>query len=125
MKKIPGISDAEWEVMQIIWDDNPVSANDIAEKLGPEKKWNSRTVKTLITRLVKKGVLNYTIDGKKYLYSPLFTREDYMEKESKSFMNKVFSGSKLPMLSFFVKSNELSEKEIEELKRMLDEKDTK
>lgn len=117
------ISEAEWEVMKIIWAHAPCSAKEIVELLAEKKNWNHRTVKTLLSRLVKKDVLDYHTEGNRYIYSPQVKREDVVTEESQSFLNRVFDGFTIPMLAHFVKSSKMTSEEIEALKKLLEEKE--
>lgn len=119
----PNISDAEWEIMRICWVmDVPFTANEIVEALKDHIDWKPNTIKTLIGRLVKKGVLGYKEDGRNYLYYPLIAEEECIKAESKSFLTRVFGGALKPMLVTFLQDEKLSREEIEELKRILDER---
>jgi len=119
----PNISDAEWEVMKICWSmDAPFTANEIVKALENHTDWKPNTVKTLIGRLVKKAVLGYKEDGKNYVYHPLITEEECVKSESKTFLTRVFGGALKPMLVTFLQDEKLSQDEIEELKRILDER---
>lgn len=123
MLEKPNISDAEWEVMKSCWSLNaPFTANEIVKVLGEHTEWKPNTIKTLIGRLVKKGVLGYKEDGRNYLYYPLIAEEECVKAESKSFLTRVFGGALKPMLVTFLQEEKLSREEIEELKRILDER---
>ncbi len=118
----PRISDAEWEVMNRIWSDHPATAQEVHDDLGPRRGWSDRTVKTLLTRLVKKGVLGYREDGRRYRYHPLVSRDACLRVESRSFVERVAGGSVSPLLAWFVKEGELGKDEIDELRRLLEER---
>ena len=122
MPKTPAISDAEWEIMNVLWDDAPRTATDVADALKDRVTWNTNTVKTLLGRLVKKGVVRFKPEGNRYLYSPALPRERYVRQESASFLDRVFGGDASPMLAHFVRNADLSDEQIEELRRILDEK---
>lgn len=123
MLEKPNISDAEWEVMRICWPMNvPFTAHEIVKALEKHAEWKPNTIKTLIGRLVKKGVLGYKEDGRNYLYYPLIAEEECVKAESKSFLTRVFGGALKPMLVTFLQEEKLSREEIEELKRILDER---
>ncbi len=124
MTKTPPISDAEWEVMNALWEQSPRTASEVVAVLGDRMSWNPSTVKTLLGRLVKKGVLRYRAEGNRYLYAPAIARERYVRTESKSFVDRVF-GSEAPMILHFLREADLSREEIEELRRILDEKEEK
>lgn len=117
------ISDAEWEIMKVLWQNHPITAHEIIEKLEGKQDWNPRTIKTMINRLLKKGAIDHETKGKSYLYSPAVDKAQCIREESKSFMQKIFDGAAAPMLSYFVKNSELSKEEIAELKKILDDKE--
>lgn len=118
----PPISEAEWEVMKVLWEASPRTASEIADALSAPKQWHPKTVKTLLGRLVKKGALRYKEEGNRYLYRPVFDRESYVEQESRSFIERVFGGAAAPMLVHFVEHTELSESDLEELREILNRK---
>ncbi len=123
MKACPQISAAEWEVMTVVWNRTPSAASDIVEQLETKRGWRSRTIRTLLDRLVKKGALRFEVEGKRYLYWPRVTMEKCVRKESQSFLERVFGGEPASMLVHLVKTARLSPEEIQELKRILEEKE--
>ncbi|AFM41668.1 putative transcriptional regulator [Desulfosporosinus acidiphilus SJ4] len=123
MVNIPNISDAEWVVMKICWSSAPCSANEIVKALEQTTDWKPNTIKTLIGRLVRKGVLGFQEEGRSYSYYPLVTEEECIKAESKSFLTRVFGGALKPMLVTFLKEEKLSQDEIEELKQLLEKKE--
>lgn len=118
MTRTPPITDAEWDVMNVLWEQSPRTAMEVAEVLQRHPK----TVKTLLGRLARKGVLRYREDGNRYLYSAAIPRQRYVREESASFIDRVFGGETTPALVHFVRSSRLSRDEIDELRRILDEK---
>lgn len=123
MSEIPKISEAEWEVMKIFWSKAvPCTANEIVDALGSFSDWKQNTVKTLITRLVKKGALGFREERRIYWYYPLITENKCIRSETKSFVKQVFGGAIKPMLVTFLQEEKLSQEEIEELKRILEER---
>lgn len=118
MARLPQISDAEWDVMTVLWETSPIAGAEVAERLQAHPK----TVKTLLGRLVKKGAVTFREEGNRYLYAPLHPRERFVEQASRSFVNRVFGGDATPALVHFVESVDLSGDEIEELKRLLERK---
>jgi len=123
MSEIPKISEAEWEVMKIVWSKtSPCTANEIVDALGGIADWKPNTVKTLITRLVKKRALGYEEERRMYLYYPLVSEDKCIKSETKSFVKRVFGGALKPMLVTFLQEEKLSQDEIEELKRILEER---
>lgn len=116
------ISEAEWQVMKVLWDKSPLTATQVIEYLKPESQWNPKTIHTLIARLVKKEALGVNKDSNLFQYYPLVSRDDCMREETKSFLHKVYDGSLHLLLANFVKDESLSPKEIEYLRNLLDEK---
>jgi BlaI family penicillinase repressor len=120
MNELPRISEAEWEVMKIFWESAPITANEIIEKLQGHVSWQPKTVKTLISRLVKKRAIGFEKDDRVYRYYPLVSKEDCIREENQSFLKRVYNGELNVMLTSFLSSRQLSEKDIKELKRILD-----
>ena len=123
MKEVPKISEAEYEVMKVIWERNPITANEIVEKLSEKTEWQPKTVKTLVNRLLKKQAIGFTIEKKAYFYYPEVSKDDCVKEETESFLNRVFDGTLMPMLCHFVNSKKLKPDEIEELRKILNGKD--
>jgi len=123
MKPTVRISDAEWEVMNLAWARAPIASSAIVDELSARKGWRSRTIRTLLDRLVKKGALTYASDGKRFLYRPGVTLEACVRRESRSFLDRVFGGEPAAMLINLVKETDLSADDIKELKRILQEKE--
>ena len=122
MADLPSISDAEWEVMNVLWDESPLMANDVVARLQGRKGWSPRTVKTLLNRLTGKRALEFEAQGKRYLYRPAVAREQCVRSESRSFLSRVFGGAPGPMLVQFVSQADLTPEEIAELQRVLAQK---
>src|SRR5207253_5391223 len=68
MPNVPQISDAEWEVMKVVWERQPVTAAEVVERLGRERRWSPRTIRTMLNRLLAKRAIDYHPEGKRYLY---------------------------------------------------------
>ncbi|SPE57075.1 Penicillinase repressor [Verrucomicrobia bacterium] len=125
MKKIPRISENEWEVMKVLWASGPCSASEIVETLiSVDPSRHPKTIKTYLTRLTTKKALGARKDGRGYLYRPLVTENECVKAVSESFLDRVFGGAVKPMLAHFVEQKNLSAEEIQELKRLLDKTET-
>lgn len=118
----PSISDAEWQVMKVLWARSPATAEQVVEVLSPKTGWKPKTVMTLLNRLVKKQAAGYEKKGRAYHYFPLVREADCVRAESQSFLQRVFNGAVTPMLAQFLQEAKLSKKDIEELKQILDKK---
>ncbi len=119
------ISDSEWQVMNLIWARAPISASEIVEALASQTAWHSRTIRTLLDRLVKKGALKARPEGKRNLYEPRISMADCVRQESQSFAQRVFGGEPAAMLLHLVGEAKLSKEEIRQLKNILAEKEEK
>lgn len=115
------ISAAELEVMGILWETPGLAASDVHEKLGDEKDWNVRTVKTFLARLVEKGALTTREDGRRYLYFPAIQEADYKADAAGKFVDRVFSGRAAPLVAYLADSRGLTEDDIAELEKLLGE----
>jgi BlaI family penicillinase repressor len=124
MRKIPRISETEWEVMKVVWALAPCSAGQIIEALRQtDASWHPRTAKAFLNRLVRKKALGFSKEGRAYLYRPLVRREECVDAASESFLGRVFGGSFMPMLAHFVQRDKLTPEEIRELRRLLKNND--
>jgi len=123
--KSPRISEAEWEIMHLVWERGPLFAQEAVEALTPRRGWSPRTVKTLLGRLVKKGSLGFEVEGKRYRYHALVSREDSVRAASHTFLERVLGGSVSPLLSTFVREGKLSREELAELRALLEEEEKK
>ena len=123
MKRPIKISEAEWEIMNLVWKKSPVAASEVVEQLAPRNDWHPRTIRTLLDRLVGKGALKFELEGKRYLYEPNVTMQECVHHESRSFVERVFGGAPASALIHLVQQTELSPDEIKQLKKILSEKE--
>lgn len=114
------VSESEKLVMEVLWQESPLSSLEVIERLQ-DQGWNEKTVKTFLNRLVKKGVLSFQKDGRRYLYSPQVKRETFLTRESSGFLNKVFKGDMKKLLATFVNNKQLSADELDYLKGLLND----
>lgn len=122
MKPLPQISEAEYEVMRIIWKYAPISTNEIIEKLAPTTSWNPKTIQTLIKRLVNKQAITYEKQSRVFVYTPLVKENEYISQESTSFLKKYYNGTISSMLSAYLENDQLSDAEIDDLRTLLTKK---
>ena len=125
MKKLPHISEAEYQVMKIIWKYAPISTTEVIEKLVETSTWSPKTIQTMLLRLVKKGALTYEKNSRVFVYTPLVKEEEYVAKESSSFLNRFYNGALNSMVLNFLENDKLSEDDIEELREILNKRTTK
>lgn len=122
MENLPNITEAELEIMKVLWEENPLSANEIIASLPEEMNWSDQTVKTFLNRLLKKQALTHEKLGRSYLYYPAVTYDQYVKTENKSFLHRVYDGAVDMLFSKFLEQEELTEKEIQHLEKILKEK---
>ena len=122
MKNLPRISEAEWVVMQILWSHGGLTANAIVQALAGQVRWNPRTIRTLINRLLNKGAIRFDKEGREYRYRPAVSEEQCTRSERLSFLGRVYRGATKPMLAAFLEDARLSKRDIAELKAILEEK---
>lgn len=123
MGTVPQISEAEWEVMKVLWRRSPLTAQEVIDELSGRTDWKPNTVKALLNRLLNKEALAYRAEGKTYYYSPAVSEEECRRSERRSFLQKIYNGATAPMLIHFLQEEKLTKEEIEELKRILSEKE--
>ena len=119
MSPKPNISEAEWKIMKLLWKKAPQPAYDLIQQLTQTEDWSSRTIKTLLNRLLKKGALKHETYKNLYLYSPAVREADCVKAETASFLDQVFDGSLSSMMLHFAQNEKMSKSEIEELKDIL------
>lgn len=122
MKQIPKISDTEWQVMKVVWSRWPITANQVIDELAGKTDWKPKTIKTLLGRLVAKKALGFEKENRTYRYFPIVLESECMKAESRSFLKRVYDGALSAMLINFLEEQKLSGEEVEELKRILDQK---
>jgi predicted transcriptional regulator len=115
------ISKAEFEVLEVLWDQHPLGATDIIERLNANKAWHEKTVKTLLNRLVKKEAIGFEKQQRRYLYFPLLERETYTQVESQGLVERLFSGNLSPLVAGFAKNKNLKKDDVAMLKSIIDE----
>ena len=117
------ISHAESLVMEALWRKHPQSAEEIVAEVGPGRDWSEGTVKTLLNRLLSKQAISAEPHGRRYLYSPVTPRADYVQDESRGLLDRLFDGRLAPMVSHFAETNQLTAEDIADLKRLVAELD--
>jgi BlaI family penicillinase repressor len=119
---LPIISDAEYQVMKVIWADAPISTNDVVEKLEAITSWKPKTIQTLLSRLVKKGVLRYEKNSRVFVYTPAVEESEYLARESENLLDRFSDSALNSMIVKYVEQNKLSRDDLQKLKIILDEK---
>lgn len=125
MTNLPRISDAEYEVMKIVWEYAPINTVEVIDKLSKTSKWNPKTIQTMLLRLVKKRVLSCEKDGRVFVYTPIVKEMEYLAQESSTFLNRFYKGTINSMILNFLEQDKLTSQDIEELRQILDERQKK
>jgi predicted transcriptional regulator len=115
------ISEAEHAVMEALWQQSPLTAAEVSEKVSRARGWSLATVKTLLSRLVAKQAVATEPDGRRFLYSPRIERTEYVGKESRRLVDRLFGGRAAPLLVHLVESEALSDEDIDEIERLIRE----
>ena len=117
------ISEAESVVMEALWERHPLGADEVVAAVAAGRGWQEPTVKTLLNRLLKKGAISAEREGRRYLYSPVLRREDWVLGESAGLLDRLFEGRVAPLVAHFSEHRRLGEADIAELRRLLEEID--
>ena len=123
MASLPQITDAESLVMEVLWTGAPRSADEIIAALAGNAEWQEPTIKTFLNRLLKKGVIRAEYQGRRYLYSPVLERADWVDTQSRSVLNRLFGGRVAPLVAHFGERQALSKDDLAELRKLIDRLD--
>ncbi len=115
------ISEAEHAVMEALWDESPLTAAEVCDRVCAARDWSMPTVKTLLGRLVAKGAIGTEPDGRRFLYTPLLARADYVGGESKRLVERLFGGRAAPLIAHLAENEALSDQDLIEIEALLNE----
>lgn len=116
------ISDAELEVMEVLWSNRrPLTATEIAEQIPPGRDWSLATVKTMLSRLSSKGAIGFTEEGRRYLYKAAIARNSYVGRESRRFVDQLFGGRLSPLVARLADEDALDQDDIAAIEKILKE----
>ncbi|WP_026010759.1 MULTISPECIES: BlaI/MecI/CopY family transcriptional regulator [Pseudoxanthomonas] len=113
------VTDAEATVMEVLWQSSPRSSEDVVAAVAPATGWAEPTIKTLLNRLLNKGAISAEREGRRYLYSPVLSREAWVEQQSEGLLARLFGGRVAPLVAHFSERGRLSATDIAELKRLV------
>jgi len=117
--KTPRISDSELQLLQLLWEDSPLGASELAERLPPELGWSPTTVKTLLARLVAKGALAAEPEGRRFLYRPLIAREKVAGGQLGGLIDRLFGGRVSPLVAQLAEQRQIDPEDLAELERLV------
>lgn len=115
------ISEAEHAVMEALWERSPLTAAEVCDQVCESRDWSMPTVKTLLSRLVAKQAVATEPDGRRFLYSPLVERSDYVGSESKRLVERLFGGRAAPLFAHLAENEALTDEDISEIEALLKE----
>lgn len=121
MKAPESISEAESAVLAVLWDRGAAAAEDVLAAVAAPRGWQESTVKTLLGRLLRKGAVRARKDGRRFIYSPALSREEWLSRESESLLNRLYDGRVAPLVAHFSRHRKLSKRDIRDLKRLIEE----
>ena len=113
------ISGAESQIMEALWRRGPLTPDGIVAEVGEAHGWAPGTVKTLITRLLRKKAIEGRREEAGYLYRPLLSRTDYVQSESQNLVDRLFDGEVAPLVAHFAEHRALTPKDIQHLKKLI------
>lgn len=116
---IDRISEAEQVVMEALWDEAPLTAAEVAERIPATRGWRITTVKTMLARLLAKGVLTHEEVGRRFLYRPIVSRDDYAAQESTRLIDRLFGGKIGPLVAQLAQRDRLTDRDIAEIEALL------
>lgn len=122
MHKLPQISEAEYEIMKILWAQHPLSTNEVCERAQKTHDWNQKTIHTLLSRLYNKGVISYEKKRRMYHYFPVIAQEMYLKQENHHFLERFYNGKAAPMLSALLSNENISDADLQEMYDLLEAK---
>ncbi len=117
------ISEAESRIMEVLWDRQPLTAEEVIAALAEREAWQEPTIKTLLNRLLKKGAISAERDGRRYQYRPLVQRADYVHEESRSLLDRLYGGQVSALVAHFSQNKALSKQEVDEIRALIEEID--
>ena len=122
MSSIPKVSEAEWQVMNVLWEQSPLTVKEIVAMLSKRTDWHLETIRTLVNRLEKKGAIGYEKQGRRYHYFPRLNRTQCVQLEAESVLSRTGTAVLKPILAAFIEQEDLSAEEIDELRQILEKK---
>lgn len=115
------ISEAEHAVMEVIWERSPITAAEVCDQVCAARGWSLATVKTLLSRLVSKQAIAAEPEGRRFLYSPLIARSDYIGGESRRLVDRLFGGRAAPLFAHLAEQEALTDDDLAEIEALLKE----
>ena len=122
MSHKPKISDAEWQVMRVLWKKSPLTVKEVIGILSKKTTWQSETIRTLVNRLTKKKAIGFEKKGRRHYFYPLLSEQECVKADTDSLIARTGATMLKPILASFIEKEQLSDIEIEELRQILAKK---
>ena len=119
MDHLPQISEAEYEVMKVLWKYAPISTNEVTDQLTKTTDWSPKTIHTLLKRLVQKGAITYKKESRVFVYTPIVEEKEYLKKENDHFLDRFYNGKISGMVTSYINSDHISKEDLAELRTLL------
>jgi BlaI family penicillinase repressor len=119
MTKDARISEAEMQLLQLLWDESPLGATELAERVPPGRNWSLTTVKTLLSRLVAKGALTTESEGRRFRYRPSIARETVAARQAGGLVDRLFGGRVSPLVAQLAEQREIDPQDLDELEALI------
>ena len=119
------MTDAEWQIMNCLWEKHPATARGIAGRLPKDVQWAYTTIRTLLARLIEKGAVREHKEGNTSLYEPILSRDNARRSALKTLVNQAFDGAYGPLMHFLVNDQSLTPKQRQALAQALQEQSEK
>lgn len=113
------ISDSEEKLLTVLWNDHPLTVGQIIERVQQDNDWHVNTIKTMLTRLNKKGAVEREKDGKRFFYFPIVTREEIINEEAEGFLTRFFDGKMAPLIAHFADKKKVTKEELAEIEAIV------
>lgn len=113
------VSEAEHAVLEVLWEESPLTAAEVAERTAATRKWSVQTVKTLLSRLVAKQAADYELDGRRFQYRPIVARSAFAGGELRRLLDRLFDGRPAPLVAHLAEHGELTAEDVAELEALL------
>jgi len=124
MSKPTKIPPSEWEIMEVLWGESPLSAAEIFERMGAATSWSVKTVRAFLDRLLQKEAVSRRKIHGMYVFEPVVRRSDCLRQESQSFLDRFFQGKAISMIAHFLDEERLGAADVERLRGLLAERST-
>ena len=119
MKKPTRISEAELQLLQLLWEESPLGATEIADRVPAGRDWSLATVKTLLSRLLAKGAVSAESEGRRFRYRPAVDRETIAGGQADRLVDRLFGGRVSPLVAQLADQREINPDDLAELEALV------